>query len=1572
MYRTGKSYLINRMLLNRSKGFTVGPTVNPCTKGLWLWSKPIYGESSKGKRLPVLLIDTEGFGALDTDSNHDIRIFTLAILLSSYFLYNSIGGIDESALQNLNFVINLSKFIRLKSGDKETDPEELSNLFPSFLWVCRDFSLQLIDDNGENITAKEYLEKVLEGTKNLQDPKNKIRKLIKAYFKDRDCFTMVRPLTNENKLQNLEDLPPEQLRPEFLEQIIGLRKKVLGRVKVKTLNGKPLNGEMYLNLIKGLIGALNSGNVPNIENTWLSMCKVESYKAFEEAEQIYENYLKENLDNTDDPLEDIHKEAKDQALEHFKSKSLGEIAGEYLKQLKSKIKEKYSYYLKLQEEENKGKIIRVLNKWYSILEQRIQNNEFKSIDEISNDFITLEEKLNVTFQNYPGKTELFNEFKTKVFAFAGNYFSKQAERERKFIEEQNDQKIKKLKTELESVKNSYNKENEKRKLIMSQNQSQINDLQEELSQTKEALALTQKEKEIESMNFSNQLNRLKDDYERRLHDAETKTNDNEEKSKEAERKVIKIKAEYDKQKALLSQKVDHLTKQLEDYSKREKEMKQETNSQLKEQTIAFKDKVDKYEKTIKSLTSENDQLKESLVDLEANVQGLGLDLQNERNKNEEITEKANKEIESLEEDLNNLKKKSMEEKEKLENELGSKIEELSSELKKSKLLLNENEVKNKTLEDSSRTELKKMERENAILKQENNLLKTQNEEINKRNQEQKNYYENIISNLQTKAFQVDNGEIQKKIEEVKSFYEEEKKKMEENFVKKTIVLQQRLDKLTNGLNKCTLELKNTKDELEHTKTDNKNLIAKLTKENNDMKIEREKLNSSMNKNAEKMNNKLKSTITDLEKRIEEKETQHRNEILQLNKTSEDTLAQLKSLFETEKSRLENKLREEKNKSEKKLSNLIEEYETKLKDQENELKEENEGLHNDLEDLTQEHNEYLTNAQHEFELMNQKIQTLEKSLQEAKANLDNESSKNKLNIENMNELFNNERREFQNKIDNISSDLNNKEKELTTMNSKREQLEKIINDKDDLINQIKDENIKEREENSLKYEELRKKYEALNDNSMMKNLENTRDNALLKQQIEYLNKKNEDTNKIIEDNQKRYEEKLFALRNEVEKDLNEKFERLKKEKSDLESKLLNKKKEMKELEQNFLKQSQLNDKEKNEISTKLQNITKKYEDLSNSYEQEKKSNLKQISLLTKENDSFKSNLSSTDQNMKSRIAKLESDLLEKTAQYEKDQILWESKIKFIQQERDNLKKENSENQKRFESMLDTLQKKSNAEKTSIENNMKLNLNNLEQKYQKQIKDIQDSHGKIYTDLINNKKVLEKEINALRMENETNKNKKPNNTELNKKLEEINQEKEKYKKLEDTLKSEKDKQINELNTKYIKEKEILKNKIAEIEKNLREAEGKRGVLLLELEKEKAKWDIEKDNLSTKCQELSDKISIMEKKNENLLRENEKLKNEKNLLRTRGYNKNPDFKFGSHLSSTIGSRKIDYNSAMMKALDKSNDENKEKEKDVNEIQSKSVVITSNNKNSSIKTITSSTMTKTINEKKEAAKKK
>ena len=39
--------------------------------------------------------------------------------------------------------------------------------------------------------------------------------MIKSFFKDRDCFTMVRPVENEVDLQNLQTMSDTEFRPEF-------------------------------------------------------------------------------------------------------------------------------------------------------------------------------------------------------------------------------------------------------------------------------------------------------------------------------------------------------------------------------------------------------------------------------------------------------------------------------------------------------------------------------------------------------------------------------------------------------------------------------------------------------------------------------------------------------------------------------------------------------------------------------------------------------------------------------------------------------------------------------------------------------------------------------------------------------------------------------------------------------------------------------------------------------------------------------------------------------------------------------------------------------------------------------------------------------------------------------------------------------------------------------------------------------------------------------------------------------------------------------------------------------------
>ena len=137
-YRTGKSYILNRVLLNQNTGFEVGPTINACTKGLWCWPELIQNPNDPS--IQYLVMDTEGLASLEEGEQTDTKIFLMAVLLSSYFIYKSVGSIDEKAVQNLSLIINLSKMLP-KQNEKEM--KNLVECFPSFMWLVRDFALRL-------------------------------------------------------------------------------------------------------------------------------------------------------------------------------------------------------------------------------------------------------------------------------------------------------------------------------------------------------------------------------------------------------------------------------------------------------------------------------------------------------------------------------------------------------------------------------------------------------------------------------------------------------------------------------------------------------------------------------------------------------------------------------------------------------------------------------------------------------------------------------------------------------------------------------------------------------------------------------------------------------------------------------------------------------------------------------------------------------------------------------------------------------------------------------------------------------------------------------------------------------------------------------------------------------------------------------------------------------------------------------------------------------------------------------------------------------------------------------------
>ena len=106
-YRLGKSFFLNRVLLKRKQGFEIGGTVNACTKGIWIWGEVIPAMYD-GKPISILVADTEGLASIESDPNHDVKIFALAILTCSHFIYNSRGTIDKDALDKLSMCVSLA------------------------------------------------------------------------------------------------------------------------------------------------------------------------------------------------------------------------------------------------------------------------------------------------------------------------------------------------------------------------------------------------------------------------------------------------------------------------------------------------------------------------------------------------------------------------------------------------------------------------------------------------------------------------------------------------------------------------------------------------------------------------------------------------------------------------------------------------------------------------------------------------------------------------------------------------------------------------------------------------------------------------------------------------------------------------------------------------------------------------------------------------------------------------------------------------------------------------------------------------------------------------------------------------------------------------------------------------------------------------------------------------------------------------------------------------------------------------------------------------------------------------
>ena len=607
-YRTGKSFLLNRVILNNKEttGFSVGPTFKPCTKGIWIWSEPIMIKNNN-EEFPCFMIDTEGLGAYDEEVNHDSKIFLIAILISSLFIFNSFGTIDENAINSLSFVLDLSKTIKLKNSFKEDDKDELAQYFPYFFWLLRDFSLRLVDKNGKNITEKQYLESALENIKggennDIIQEKNRVRTLIRTYFPERDCFALVRPVEEEKNLQKLQFLPDDQLRAEFLEQAKNFRNKVFRKIKPKSFHGQLISGSMLLELVQSILDSINSGGIPIIENSWKYVMKNECIKKGKELIEMFSKEIRDFRDknkNREDFCLNINNNIyniKQKYINEFTKNTLldNESKMEYTEKLKIKINNEITKFNKENEKLFEEKFMRELNLLSNQFMQNFTNSEIYENNsyQFFQDFETFRERAISSTPDFPRKNEiLFDKILLIIKKFINSKMMKikVINEEKNFIKEENlqqEEKINELSKEINIIKekNSEYLNKLSDELIIEQKKNKK--IEEKLSSI-----LNNKASEFESL--QKEYNKRKKNYEQRLKELNDIKDKMKKELKLKEEQLLVMKMNNEKITSLYEQKSVFLEKEVSSWKNRyhnalietknkENDLKKE-NNKLKEQ-----------------------------------------------------------------------------------------------------------------------------------------------------------------------------------------------------------------------------------------------------------------------------------------------------------------------------------------------------------------------------------------------------------------------------------------------------------------------------------------------------------------------------------------------------------------------------------------------------------------------------------------------------------------------------------------------------------------------------------------------------------------------------------------------------------------------------------------------------------------------------------------------------------------------------------------------------------------------------------------------------------------------------
>ncbi|XP_044291231.1 guanylate-binding protein 1-like [Varanus komodoensis] len=176
---------------------------------------------------------------------------------------------------------------------------------------------------------------------------------VRQFFPSRKCFTFDCP-ASKKKLTRLEELDDEELEEDFLQSAEHFCRYIWEGSCPKTIpGGQTVTGAMLTHLMHTYIDAINSGEVPCLENAVLALAERENAAAVREALSRYEERMAQRLELPTDTIEAllrVHTECEREAIGVFLNRSFANKIETFQADLEHKLKQKKEEFCKKNEQ----------------------------------------------------------------------------------------------------------------------------------------------------------------------------------------------------------------------------------------------------------------------------------------------------------------------------------------------------------------------------------------------------------------------------------------------------------------------------------------------------------------------------------------------------------------------------------------------------------------------------------------------------------------------------------------------------------------------------------------------------------------------------------------------------------------------------------------------------------------------------------------------------------------------------------------------------------------------------------------------------------------------------------------------------------------------------------------------------------------------------------------------------------------------------------------------------------------------------------------------------------------------